>query len=819
MAVQQIGREPDPAERRRGGLTLPGETRVTGAADYVDAEYSEISQQAIREFLWTVYKYRWLATVCFVSALGVALAITMMAPRVYVSSTKILVSKSSPIQLRLKDDVVIDQQVGGGAGGSFLATQIAILRSRDLAERVIQRQHLAENELFLKPEDSGRQAGSHAALDLASNVRPRGLAPGKTSEGTPSRASTRPVAPSLIDRYLGWLSVAEVRGTDLLEISFATPSAALSAMLAAAHAQAFLDSDQEIKVSTDTAARGFLDQQIRQAREWLDHAQADLDRFRKDNPKVAMNEEYKEVANRVSQYSAELSKAEAERIDLQSQYEFLSRKGNDPSALFTGVSGGERSSGGSTSGVASLHGALVEIGIQKSTLAGRLGPNHPQMQELTRRENEIRNHMAKELEREVAAVRSRLEAAKGREESIRKALAQVEDSATDVQRLGAQYSLFKADAENARALHDSLLKQQTETAVQSQLATTNARVVERAELPRVPSKPDKNRNLQLGILAGLAAAVAAVFAADRFDNSVKTSRELENLLQIPPLATIPNFTVARIAAARRRLAVGGRRGDAPEAGEVVLTEGGPGPQLIVFNEPRSIVTEAFRSLRTNILFSRAGAPPKVIMTVSAGMSEGKTVISSNLAATLAESGARVLLIDADMRHPSCHPHFGANNQKGLSSFLTGQPIEDVIQELAAPRLSFIAAGPRPPNPAELVGSQRMQEAIARMRDEYDFVVIDSPALIPVTDGVVLSRYVDGVVLVVKGQDTPRELVTRARDLLRYANAHILGAVMNNVDLGWGSSYYYGNYYGYYYYSGGYDAPEEDAEELPREQAS
>ncbi|MFM8409949.1 MAG: CpsD/CapB family tyrosine-protein kinase, partial [Alphaproteobacteria bacterium] len=241
---------------------------------------------------------------------------------------------------------------------------------------------------------------------------------------------------------------------------------------------------------------------------------------------------------------------------------------------------------------------------------------------------------------------------------------------------------------------------------------------------------------------------------------------------------------------------------------------GPGPQLIVHHEPRSVVTEAFRSLRTNILFSRAGAPPKVIMVASAGMSEGKTVISSNLATTLAESGSRVLLIDSDMRHPSCHPHFGASNQKGLSTFLTGRPFDEVVQELSAPRLSFVAAGPRPPNPAELVGSKRMQDELTRLRGLYDFIVIDSPALIPVTDGVVISRYVDGVVLVVKGQDTPRELVLRARDLLRFANAPILGSVMNNVDLGWGSSYYYGNYYGYYYY-GGYDShdDEEPGEEV------
>jgi capsular exopolysaccharide synthesis family protein len=180
------------------------------------------------------------------------------------------------------------------------------------------------------------------------------------------------------------------------------------------------------------------------------------------------------------------------------------------------------------------------------------------------------------------------------------------------------------------------------------------------------------------------------------------------------------------------------------------------------------------------------------------MGEGKTIISTNLAATLAESGSRVLLIDGDMRHPSCHPNLGVGNERGLSSFLTGQyAFEEVMHALEQPRLWFVAAGPTPPNPAELLGSARMRDAIASLRDQYDFIIVDSPPVIPVTDGVVLSREVDGVVLVVKGHDTPREMVRRARDSLQLANAHILGVVINNVDFGWGDFFHYEQYYGYY----------------------
>jgi succinoglycan biosynthesis transport protein ExoP len=324
--------------------------------------------------------------------------------------------------------------------------------------------------------------------------------------------------------------------------------------------------------------------------------------------------------------------------------------------------------------------------------------------------------------------------------------------------------------------------------------------VERAEVPQGPSRPNVPFNLAFGAIAGLLVAVGAVVACERFDNSVKTSKEIEGLLNLPPLAIIRNFAIARRSGrrgARRPELPAGPVGEAVRAAEVAAGPR-PSPELIVFHEPWSVVTEAFRSLRTSVLFSTPEAPPKVLLVTSAGMGEGKTIISTNLAATLAESGSRVLLIDGDMRHPSCHPNLGVDNERGLSSFLTGQlALEEVMHALEQPRLWFVAAGPTPPNPAELLGSARMRDAIASLREQFDFIIVDSPPVIPVTDGVVLSREVDGVVLVVKGHDTPREMVRRARDSLQLANAHILGVVINNVDFGWGDFFHYDQYYGYY----------------------
>src|SRR5207249_1923426 len=315
----------------------------------------------------------------------------------------------------------------------------------------------------------------------------------------------------------------------------------------------------------------------------------------------------------------------------------------------------------------------------------------------------------------------------------------------------------------------SLLKQQMETSVNSQLAASNVRVVERPEVPQSPSKPRVAVNLILGLLAGLFAAVGAVFFCDYFDNSVKSSEEVEGFLQLPTLATIPNFALARRALPRSA-------GAAKSAVAPVTNGNGGGcsPDVVMLHDPRSPAAEAFRSLRTAVLFSAAGAPPKVILLTSAGASEGKTVTSVNLATSLAEAGSRVILLDVDLRRPNCHRTLGLVNDHGLSSFLAGQmELERVIRPLDGGRLFFVPAGPTPPNPAELVGSARMRDALDALREAYDFVILDSPPVLPVTDAVVLGREADGAVLVVKGHDTPRELLRRARDQLLQANVHIL----------------------------------------------
>jgi capsular exopolysaccharide synthesis family protein len=474
-----------------------------------------------------------------------------------------------------------------------------------------------------------------------------------------------------------------------------------------------------------------------------------------------------------------LTESEGERVTLESRYDFLRDPASEPLAYFL-----------DRPGVQKLHLAMLDLETLRAGLGTRLGPKHPQMVEIGRQASEIGAQLQAEVSKEVAGVRAQFDAARVREERLHGKLDRMQVSAIALRDLGTHYDLLKSDLETATSLHQSLLKQQMETAVNSALGASNVRVIERPEVPTRPATPNVPLNLTLGLLVGVVGALGATLVCEHFDNSVKSSEEVEGLLQLPALATIPNFALARRGSPLRALT--DQR--PPAAGGV-----GPRAQIVVLTEPMSPVAEAFRSLRTAVLFSAPAAPPKMVLVTSAGAGEGKTVSSLNLATSLAEAGSRVLLIDVDLRKPSCHRALGIDNDRGLSSYLAGQSdLAGVTRQLATPRLFFIPAGPTPPNPAELVGSKRMRDALAEMRDAYDFVIVDSPPVIPVTDAVVLSREADGVLLVVKGHDTPRELVRRARDQLQQSGARLLGAVVNNVDLGWGDMYFYNRYYGYYH---------------------
>jgi capsular exopolysaccharide synthesis family protein len=401
-----------------------------------------------------------------------------------------------------------------------------------------------------------------------------------------------------------------------------------------------------------------------------------------------------------------------------------------------------------------------------------------QLKELDTAANKEKKSVIARLESEYREVRQR-------EELLTQALNQQKAEVNQMSERMVQYSILKREADANKALYDGLLTKLKEAGISAGLRSSNIRVVDPAMVPTYPTRPAKTRNIALSFLVGLVGGIGLALLREYMDNTVKSPDDIEALVRLPSLAVVPAFSEPNGDRTRSKLLKG-----ASTNGHDKRIE------LVAQHLPKSQMSEAFRALRTSLLLSQADHPPQVILVTSALPREGKTTAAANLAVTLAQLGDRTLLIDADLRKP------------GIGRLLSLGSLDLVtIQHPAIPNLSAIPTGPLPPNPADLLSSHKLDEAIAELRTKFKFIVIDSPPIMAATDAVILSVKADGVLLVVRSGETPKEAFTRTRDLLLSVKCHLLGVVLNAVDSS-APDYYYS--YRYYPYSQGY-GPQEHAE--------
>jgi len=326
------------------------------------------------------------------------------------------------------------------------------------------------------------------------------------------------------------------------------------------------------------------------------------------------------------------------------------------------------------------------------------------------------------------------------------------------------------------------VKRFKETTLTEDMRTGNIRVVDRAEVPRSPVKPKKKLNLLLAIIVGLVAGIGLAFFFEYLDNTIKIPDEVKKHLRIPYLGPTP-----LVEKEEDRDGHGGER----------LAD------LVCLNAPKSTASESYRGIRTNILFSSAEKAPQVILLSSPGPREGKTMTATNLAITMAQSGSRVMLLDCDLRRPKIHRMFGLKKDRGMTNLLVGNATfeETVVHSKLLSNLDILFSGPVPPNPSEMLGSERMKQLLGELRKHYDRIIIDSPPITAVTDAAILGKIVDGVVLVIRAGQTVREVAKNSVNQLQSVGANVLGAVLNAVDIGKDKYYYYYYYQYYHYYYG------------------
>ena len=415
---------------------------------------------------------------------------------------------------------------------------------------------------------------------------------------------------------------------------------------------------------------------------------------------------------------------------------------------------------------------------------GQYGVNHPKVIRLQDQLTAMKSLMENARKQAIEKLHNDYLAALSREKLLGMALTKEKGDFSALSQRMIEHNILKREFDSNQLLYESLLQRLKDATLSASLQATNVQIIDPATIPVTPISPNRRRNITAGLLVGLILGVTLAFVQEALDSSVRTAEEAERLVNAPALAVIP---IEANGSKRKQLA----------AGSALSPAGSNGIGMAVLKRPSSPMAESFRSLRTSVLLSTAPRPPQTLLVTSAQVGEGKTSTATNLPMSFAQRGGPVLIVDADLRRPSVAKTMGVSNEKGLSSYLTGaHSLEDVlIQYPRVPDLWILPAGPRPPDPAELLSSRKMDATLKELMKRFKEIVIDSPPLLLVTDAVVLSAMVDGVILVVASGTTARGALARAHRILENAGSRVLGMVLNKVDMRYDT--YYGSYYGPY----------------------
>jgi capsular exopolysaccharide synthesis family protein len=734
----------------------------------------------LRDYWRIIRKHRWIVLTFFAIIVTTATIYTFSLTPTYQATASLKIDYERP-------QILSFQEIGSpghqNSGPEFMGTQQKLLQSRSLAKRVIETFKASGQPILMRQESSSFEQMRDLATAWATTLFSGRFS--KPLEVTEPTITEEQLSSRNVDTLLRMLTVEPVRATNLVKISFTTPSSTLSSLLANTWAKAFIDHSLDMKYNATSQAEEWLSKQLQDVRDKLEQSEAKLHEFAKQKEILTIGEKKDIVTTKLADLSEALTKAQGERIAREALYRQSQgmRFDSIPVVLENSM-------------IAGLKTEYYKLDSEYQRLSETYKPDYPKMVRMGEGITQIKRRLDTEIRRIVDAIKQEYEAAVKKEKLLQTAVEEQKRLAIKLNQDFIQYDILKREVDTNRQIYTGILERQKQAAVSQGLTASNIQIVDNAEIPMVPFSPNKTRNILLGIVLGLTVGIGMAFFFDYLDNTVKGPDDLERTLGIPSLALIPSLASATARPARRSLSPNAHNGK-------------PTFALVTHSDLGSILTEAFRTLRTSLLFSSPDSPPKSILITSAQPAEGKTGLAINTAITLSQLGGSVLLVDGDMRRPTCHTHLQIQLKPGLSDYLTGNAdLLSIIKRTPVPHLSCIPAGTTPVNPAELLASPRMKETIELFSQRFDYIVVDSPPVFGIADALVLSTVVKGVILVVQGGRTPREMVQRALKNLIELNAPVLGAVLNNVDVrGNGYPYYYHYHHGHYRQPAASDATE------------
>jgi capsular exopolysaccharide synthesis family protein len=586
------------------------------------------------------------------------------------------------------------------------------------------------------------------------------------------------------------MTVKRVPNSRLLDVTFESTDPRLAARIVNAHLNNFIEKNFKSRYEAATQASNWLADQLNEMKIKVEKAEDARIAYERNNQIWTIDEKNDISSEKLGDLNKQLTVAQGDRINKEAVYQ-LAQAGNYdaiPAVRESPV-------------IQDILKQQSQLSAQHTEALNQYGPKYPKVIRLQAQLKDLEGLVTREKVNIGNQMEAEYRGTRQRELLLKNALDQQKAETNQMAEKLVQYNILKRDAETNKQLYDGMLQKLKEAGITAGLRSSNIRVVDPALIPTGPSRPNKPRNIMLSVLVGLLGGIALALLREYLDNTVKTPDDIETLARLPSLAVVPAMTSS---SGKHR----GRFSKLLKAPVLASKEGRA--ELVSHHMPQSQMSEAFRALRTSLLLSQADHPPQVILMTSALPREGKTTAAVNLAVTLAQLGDKTLLVDADLRKPGINRALSLVDGKhaGLSSYLAGVSSLDLITvpHPAITNLAAIPTGPIPPNPADLLSSRRLTELVAELRTRYKFVVIDSPPIMAATDAVILSVQVDGVLLVVRSGETPKEAFTRTRDLLAGVKCRMLGVVLNAVDASSPDYYYSYRYYPYSY--GGYGREDE-----------
>lgn len=774
MTHEQIEIGPlTPAEIVPVNLTAMRDVTPVGDRDYgYGYGYGEDDSVRLREMWRVIKKRRWLV-VSIVFIITTLVAVEMIRARaIYQAATIIEIGKENSTVVKTGDLVINDDsdpqyQVN-------LRTKMLLLNSRELHEDVVANLKLDQNPRFSQPGNQHSLFGGLRAL-LGKSESPADAAAEETADDSvPPDEMARPAEESArlapyVEALEENLTIESLRDTRALKVSFTHNDPAIAAMVTNGIAHAFKQRNFQAKTEKFTNTVNWLGSSTRELKAKVEQAEKSLADYTRDHNIFAITDDKNNqttlTTEKMARLHDQLLRAQTDRMLKQTLYQQMKAGQIDqlPDAF-------------ADAKLAGLQKEMNEQNVQIAQLRVKFGPKNTRVVEA---EQQIAV-LAGQIKATRVLLEQKLQADYERavqdEAMLQRAVAQSKTEAARENQDAIQYNILKQDLDTSRALYTDFLQKTNQAKAQVAEQHNNIRVIERAAVPKKPVGPKRTLMIMLALMVSLAGSAGLVFFLEYLDNTIKNVDDVSRYVQLPSLGVIPAMAgVSRLSKRNERKKLTGKT-------QLAFNEGAYSESLITL-DTHSQAAEAYRALRTSVLLSAAGRPPKLILITSSQPGEGKTTTCINTAISLAQLGASVLIIDCDLRKPSIHKAFNLSHAVGVSTFLSRDvQLEAIVQETAFPKISVLPCGPIPPNPAELISSGRMRQLLATASERYDHILIDSPPLINVTDSVILSRMVDGVMLVVHGGKSSRQLVRRARQELASVGAKVFGVVLNNVDM-------------------------------------